>query len=162
MIKKPEPGDGNATMQIDAIGDLEGVQLDDNEASDVPESVPPSRADAGRATPPPIPAFMAQPPGPPGASAPPRGSAPPPAKAPRNALVYGVVFVVVAIGIAAGVKLGSALRGPAPVAAVPSAAPSAVPSEAPAAAPSAVPPAAGSVMRLDTIEVRDPPADPPK
>lgn len=150
MIKKPEPGEGNATMQIDALGDLDGVQLDDNEASDAPASIPPSAGEGGHAKPPPLPVFTAQPP---------VHGAPPPssasvAKSSRNVLVYGAIFVVVAIGITAGVKLGSALRGPAPVASVPSA----VPSEPPAAAASA-PSAAPTVMRLDTIEVRDPPAD---
>ncbi len=155
MIKKPLPGDGNATMQIDAIGDLEGIQLDDNEASDAPESLlPPSLGEGGRAMPPPLPAFTAQPQHA-GPAAPQRSGAPA-AKSPRNVLVYGVIFVVVAIGITAGLKLGSALRGPAPVAPVASAAPTEAP--APPAA-SAVPSASPSVMRLDTIEVRDLPAE---
>jgi hypothetical protein len=160
MIKKPEPGEGNATMQIDAVGDLEGVQLDDNEASDAPASVPPPSI--GRAMPPPIPAFAAAAPAP---AAPPRPSAPP-AKSSRSPLIYGAIFVVVAIGITAGVKLGSALRGPAPLASGPSSgAPSSAPTEAPGSAPSpssaasAAPSSASSVMRLDTIEVRDPPAE---
>lgn len=145
-MKKPDPPESNATMQIDAVGDLEGVQLDDNEAEDAAQSMPPPSV--GRALPPPLPELGAL-------SQPPliiRPSAPPPAPAPKKAIVYGAIAVMVVVGITGGLTLGSALRGK-PVAAAPSAAPSAVPSADPA--PSTAP----TVMRLDTIEVRDPPAE---
>ena len=145
-MKKPQPPESNATMQIDAVGDLEGVELDDNEAEDAGASVPPPSV--GRALPPPLPPLVAQ-------SQRPVAS---PAPGPKRAVVYGAIAVMVAVGIAGGLTLGSALRGkPAP------AAPSTVALvSAPAAATpsaSAAPPAAPTVMRLDTIEVRDPPAE---
>lgn len=146
MIKKPEPGDNNATMQLDAVGDMEGVQLDDSEAEDAPGSVPPPSV--GRAAPPPLPAFAAQPPGS-------RPSAPPPPAGPRRAAVYGAIAVMVVVGITGGLMLGSALRGKPAVTAAPSAAPSGAPPGAAASAPSSTP----TVMRLDTIEVVDPPAE---
>jgi hypothetical protein len=154
-MKKPEPGDNSTmqTMQIDAVGDLEGIQIDDSEAIDAPATMPPPSI--GRGTPPPLPAFSAQHPPSAELGAPRLTGAPAPATGPRKVLVYGAIFVLVAIGITAGVKLGSALRGPAVAAA-----PSAVASAAPVAEPSAaVPSTAPTVMRLDTIEVRDPPAD---
>ena len=146
-MKKPQPPESNATMQIDAVGDLEGVELDDNEAEDAGASVPPPSS-VGRALPPPLPPPVAQSQ---------RPVAPPAPSGPKRAVVYGAIAVMVAVGIAGGLTLGSALRGkpaPAPPATV------AVVSAPAAAAPSAsaAPPAAPTVMRLDTIEVRDPPA----
>jgi hypothetical protein len=156
-MKKPELPEANATMQIDAVGDLEGIQLDDNEAEDAGASVPP--LSVGRALPPPLPALVAesQP-----LLAPPaqtRPSAPPAPSGQKRTVVYGAIVVVVVVGIAGGLALGSALRGkPVPVA--PSAVvPRSVPVAAAPSASAAPPPAAPTVMRLDTIEVRDPPAE---
>ena len=148
-MKKPEPPQSNATMQIDAVGDLEGIQLDDNEAEDAAASVPPPSV--GRALPPPLPPVAP--------SVQTRLSAPPAPSGPKRTVVYGAIAVVVVVGIAGGLALGSALRGkPAPLspaAVVPISAPVAAAPSASAVPPSAAP----TVMRLDTIEVRDPPAE---
>ena len=137
--QKPPPPNPNATIQLDAASAADVVL---ESSPQLPQA---ERSDGGtvrRATPPPLPPTVSQPP---------TRSVAPEAPAKNRNLIYGVAFVVLlALVIGLGVKVGGSLRPPSPPAPTTSAVASA------SAAPTTTPTTTQTIV-IKTIEMNDQP-----